>query len=63
MLRARPDILAYDIRSLPSPLSRQVRQYGLPLLTWTVRSAQDRARALDAADQIIYETVPARPHA
>jgi len=63
MLRARPDFLAYDIRSLPSPLSRQVRQYGLPLLTWTVRSAEDRARALDAADQIIYEVTPSRPRA
>lgn len=55
MMRAHADFLAYDIRSLPSPLSRHARQLGLPLLTWTVRSTADRARALDHADQIIYE--------
>ncbi|MEX2034470.1 MAG: glycerophosphodiester phosphodiesterase, partial [Xanthobacteraceae bacterium] len=29
--------------------------HGLPLLTWTVRTAQDRARAARFADQIIFE--------
>lgn len=61
MMRAHPDFLAYDIKSLPSPLSRNVRQLGLPLLSWTVRSPEERARALDCADQIIYEVADARP--
>ena len=50
---ARPDFLAYDIRDLPS---RFAAASGLPVLTWTCRSADDRARAALHADQIIYET-------
>ncbi|HKY80170.1 MAG TPA: glycerophosphodiester phosphodiesterase family protein [Sphingobium sp.] len=52
---ARPDFVACDIRDLPSPLSTRARRRGLPVLTWTVRSEADRARAAAHADQIIYE--------
>lgn len=50
---SRADFLAYDIRDLPSASAR-----GLPVLTWTVRSQDDRARAAQHADQIIYEAFP-----
>jgi glycerophosphoryl diester phosphodiesterase len=50
---SNPDFLAYDIRDLPSASAR-----GLPVLTWTVRSADDRARAARHAGQIIYEDLP-----
>jgi hypothetical protein len=53
---ARPDFLAYDIRDLPS---RFAAASGLPVLTWTCRSAEERALAALHADQIIFETVPA----
>jgi glycerophosphoryl diester phosphodiesterase len=49
---SRPDFLAYDIRDLPS---RFAAAAGLPVLTWTVRTAEDRACAALHADQIIYE--------
>jgi glycerophosphoryl diester phosphodiesterase len=49
---ARPDFLACDIRDLPS---RFAAASGLPVLTWTVRTAADRARAADHARQIIFE--------
>lgn len=52
---SKPDFLACDIRDLPSRLSRRFRARGLPVLTWTVRSAADRARAAIHADQIIFE--------
>lgn len=52
---AKPDFIACDIRDLPSPLSRRFRQRGLPVLTWTVRTDADRARAALHADQIIFE--------
>lgn len=55
---SKPDFLACDIRDLPSRLSRRLRAKGLPVLTWTVRSAADRARGAAHADQIIFE----RPH-
>src|SRR3546814_11315147 len=33
LARARPDFLAYDIRSLPAPLPPRLRPAGLPVLT------------------------------
>lgn len=53
--RARPHFLAYDIRSLPSRRVRAARRAGLPVLTWTVRSPDDRELAGSHADQIIFE--------
>ena len=55
--RAKPDFLAYDIRDLPSRFAAAQRRRGLKVLTWTVRSEAERARAAVHADQIIYETV------
>jgi glycerophosphoryl diester phosphodiesterase len=56
--RSRADFLAYDIRDLPARFADRARDKGLPVLTWTVRTMQDRARAAEHADQIIYETPP-----
>jgi len=53
--RARPDFLAYDIRDLPSPFAAAQRARGIPVLTWTVRTATAEETALRHADQIIYE--------
>ena len=48
---ARPQFLAYDIRDLPSRFAGKHARRGLPLLTWTVRSAGhvETARDCDAA--------------
>jgi glycerophosphoryl diester phosphodiesterase len=54
-LRTRPHFLAYavaDLPALPPLIARHV--FGLPLLTWTVRTPEDRRRAR-WADQIIFE--------
>ena len=56
--RARPDFLAYDIRDLPSRFVAR-RRRRMPILTWTVRSEEERERAMLHADQIIYEVPPA----
>ena len=53
--RSRADFLAYDIRDLPSAFAARGRARGVPVLTWTVRSEQDRATAAAHTDQIIYE--------
>ena len=50
--RSRPHFLAYDIRDLPSRFAAGTR---LPVLTWTVRTPEQRARAARHADQIIHE--------
>ncbi len=52
---AKPDFLAYDIRDLPSGFAAAQRMRGLPLLTWTVRSALLRERAAHFADAPIAE--------
>lgn len=52
---ARPDFLAYDIRDLPSAFASRQRARGMPVLTWTVRSPELRARAALHADAPIAE--------
>lgn len=51
----KPDFIACDIRDLPSPLSARARQRGMPVLTWTVRTEEERVRAAQHAGQIIFE--------
>ena len=55
---ARPHFIAYDIRALPAlaPLVAQ-NLFGLPLLTWTVRTEEERDRALRYADAMIFEGI------
>ena len=53
---SRPDFLAYRVSDLTAVAPRMARHmFGLPLLTWTVRSDEDRAIAARYADQIIFE--------
>jgi glycerophosphoryl diester phosphodiesterase len=55
-LRAHPDFIAYSVKHLPAVLPLAARHlYGMPLLTWTVRSMDDRQRAARWADQMIFE--------
>jgi glycerophosphoryl diester phosphodiesterase len=54
--RTRPHFVAYHIKDLPSPAPLIARYiFGLPLLTWTVRSEDDRRRARIWANQMIFE--------
>ncbi len=52
---ARPEFLAYDIRDLPSRFAAAQRKRGLPVTTWTVKSAEQRERASAHADAPIAE--------
>lgn len=55
-LTARPQFVAYSVADLPALLPTVTRSlFGLPLLTWTVRSADDRRKAARYADQMIFE--------
>jgi glycerophosphoryl diester phosphodiesterase len=55
-LATRPQFIAYSIKDLPSALPLAARRVlKLPLLTWTVRTPEDRERAARYADQIIFE--------
>jgi glycerophosphoryl diester phosphodiesterase len=54
--RTHPHFIAYAVRDLPAAAPLIARAiFGLPLLTWTVRNADDRRRAARWADQIIFE--------
>jgi glycerophosphoryl diester phosphodiesterase len=58
LLAARPQFIAYSVKDLPAALPLAARRLcGMPLLTWTVRSAEDRARAQRYADQMIFEGI------
>lgn len=52
---ARPDIVCYDLRDLPSRFAAAQRRRGLPLVTWTAHTAEQRAKAADLADAVIAE--------
>lgn len=54
---ARPHFLACDLSALSSRIVRMARARAVPVLTWTVRTAEERAHAETMADQIIFETV------
>ena len=54
--RSRPDFVAYWVDELPSPAPWLARNlFGCPLLAWTVRTAEQRARVARHADQMIFE--------
>jgi glycerophosphoryl diester phosphodiesterase len=56
VLTARPQFVAYSLSNLPALLPALTRSvFGLPLLAWTVRSADDRGKAARYADQMIFE--------
>jgi glycerophosphoryl diester phosphodiesterase len=53
---AAPDFVAYQVQALPTLATRLSRSfYGRPLLTWTVRTEEDRRRAGRYADAPIFE--------
>lgn len=54
--RTRPHFVAYWVNELPAAAPWIARNiFGLPLLTWTVRTPEQRARAASYADQMIFE--------
>jgi glycerophosphoryl diester phosphodiesterase len=54
--RTQPHFVAYWVKELPAPAPWIARNlFGCPLLTWTVRTPEDRARATRWADQMIFE--------
>jgi glycerophosphoryl diester phosphodiesterase len=56
VVRSRPHFLAYHVKDLPATAPLVARHVlGMPLLTWTVRSEDDRRRAARFADQMIFE--------
>jgi len=53
--RVMPSFVAWGVHDLPADAPLLLRHLGVPLLTWTVRTAADRSTARRYADQIIFE--------
>lgn len=54
--RTEPDFMSWRVRDLPSAAPFLCRHLGrLPVMTWTVRTEDDRRRAGAHADQIVFE--------
>jgi glycerophosphoryl diester phosphodiesterase len=52
---ARPHFLALGLDMLPSPRADVLREKGMPVVAWTVRSPDDWARVSDHCDNMIFE--------
>jgi len=62
--RTRPHFVAYWVDQLPALAPWIARSiFGLPLLTWTVRTPEQRERAARYADQMIFEGFRPEPEA
>jgi glycerophosphoryl diester phosphodiesterase len=54
--RTEPHFVAFWVNQLPAPAPWIARNiFGCPLLAWTVRTSEQRERALRYADQMIFE--------
>ena len=54
--RSAPDFVSWRVHDLPLAAPFLCRHFGrLPLMTWTVRTEEDRRRAAVHADQIVFE--------
>lgn len=54
--RTEPHFVAFWVEQLPAPAPWIARNiFGCPLLTWTVRTPEQRAKAARYADQMIFE--------
>ncbi len=52
----RPDFVSFSVRDLPHPTPFLLRRLaGTPIMAWTVRSAEQREKARQWADQIVFE--------
>lgn len=55
-IRTRPSFVSYGIRDLPAVGPSILRKvFGLPVVTWTVKTREHRETAAKHADQIVFE--------
>ncbi len=55
-MQTQPHFVNYWVNQLPAPAPWIARNlFGCPLLTWTVRTAEQRERAARYADQMVFE--------
>jgi len=52
---SQPQFIAFDVRHLPSGRVARLRNHGVPILGWTVKSRAEMVKALPHCDNIIFE--------
>lgn len=58
---SRPHFISYELAGLPCLAATLARRAGVPLVTFTVKTESDRARAMALADNFMFEGI--RPRA
>jgi glycerophosphoryl diester phosphodiesterase len=53
--RTSPHFVSYDFHDLPNPIVAQFRSAGYPVISWTIRSAEEATTALRHSDQVTFE--------
>ena len=53
--RAKCSFLSHDWKDLAMPGVARLKAAGFPVLCWTVRSAEEEARAREVADNVTFE--------
>jgi glycerophosphoryl diester phosphodiesterase len=53
-----PDFISYELADLPSRIVGMWRGRGVPVLAWTVKSADDERKARKYADNFIFDVLP-----
>lgn len=53
--QSHPHFVSYHVQALPCPAARAVRRARIPLICWTVRTPEQRERAIRYADSYIFE--------
>jgi glycerophosphoryl diester phosphodiesterase len=53
-----PDFISYELAGLPSRIVGMWRGRGVPVLAWTVKSADDERKARKYADNFIFDVLP-----
>lgn len=54
---ARPNFISYEINSLPKGVVSRLRKKGIAVLGWTVRSEDEREKAIRYCDTVIFENI------
>jgi hypothetical protein len=54
-LITRPAFISYELSALPSAWVRFWRWLGIPVLAWTVQSAEAQERACKSADNFFFD--------
>ena len=51
----QPDFVAYNLAALPRPMPKPLGDRKIPLIAWTIRDLEDRAKAVKVAGNFIFD--------